>query len=327
LVISLALSLNRRQCSFRETVYQAGERPSALYLVDSGLFAFITKMPRKSAPQKESAPEPEASADGTFVLPGEVPQAVSTSWIRGIGNSGVNFLRTSHLEVCQPDASDSVQHAPYKIFPKGSYFGDVGLFDKTPRRDTARCESQPGALFILSGPDFSSMLDMWPQFRRVWQAEAARRARAHAMALRRRTAGDMETVAARAIQDFWRERKAQRMAAGSMQGSSSALRKQADVKGALAASPASPASPAAVLQRATFPTSPTGGNRPLAGCASLGTSSQGEAMEALRKEMRESIGELRTEILQEIRQGFQQLRNGQSSEEIVEGFSISGHFV
>lgn len=40
----------------------------------------------------------QASADGTFVLPGEVPQAVSTSWIRGIGNSGVNFLRTSHLE-------------------------------------------------------------------------------------------------------------------------------------------------------------------------------------------------------------------------------------
>lgn len=334
LVITLALSIHRRQCYYAEEIYKADDFASAIYLVEDGLFALVTRLAKQHALTKslqaQTAPqEPER-------LPGEALPAPVTqvSWMRdSLGNMGATMLaHVSDKDRQQVEPSEATQWAPYKIFAKGAYFGEVELFINKPRRATTRCESVAGALFILNASDFHAVAETWPQYRRVWQAEAARRKKAQEKALKRRLAGSLEEAAARMIQAFWLERKGRRPPT---EVSTLSPRRRTDV-GDILRQAALPDGPTSVdttpCGKSGKPADVAEGHpvgSPNCACfrASCGprTSRQDGAVEALRDEMRESITELRAEILQEIRQGFMQLRN-ESSPAAAGRVSIAEHF-
>jgi len=265
----------------------------------------VTRIEKRSGSVGQEAPRPS--------LPGEVEQAgfAPAKMLRGraggLGNVSANmFTRSSSVEG-EAMRADTLRLVPYKVFRPGSYFGDVELLGKKMRRDTARCESTVGALLSIASIDFFTIIDQWPQFRRVWQAEAARRGKATVAALKHRVQGSLRDAAARRLQAFWREKRERRLRPTAPQEVVGLLR-----DAALPDRPPRPSQEPVGLARAghsgecgaTWESSgePEG---PICACAftpcgRLCKYGQGFAEALISKH----ITALRVEMLEEIRQGF-----------------------
>jgi len=68
---------------------------------------------------------------------------------------------------------------PYKFYSYGSYFGDLELIFNGPRRFSVRCESgnekvPDGVVLALHKPEFTKLLQDYPQYGAVWRKAAAR---------------------------------------------------------------------------------------------------------------------------------------------------------
>jgi len=321
-VVNFALSIHPNNCLYGDFVYRVDDFAASLYIVEKGIFSYVfsthTLDKRKEKPKTEEEkpkmengrPENETkskswafgSAEGIAGFAGSVT-VVATN----VANSLLNDDEGS------PSPKEN-EWSPFKIFSKGSYFGDVELIAKKPRRYNARCEAPEGSLLCVDCQDFQMIMDTFPQFRRVWQAEAARRGRAHALALKKRRSGakSLEETAALRIQTFWRDKVlAKQLAPQSMISARNAL--------AFTAPMASHLEESCGDENCYRP----------GRCTCCGGTPGGAdvAVAALRKEMRESLAELRTDMLHEIKQGFLELKSGlDSNRDLANGLGLGESF-
>mmetsp|Transcript_22410 Transcript_22410/g.63108 ORF Transcript_22410/g.63108 Transcript_22410/m.63108 type:complete len:363 (-) Transcript_22410:257-1345(-) len=196
----LALAVHRSHFSEGEIIYQAQDYPFSMFLILKGTFAFVSKLPSSGSAQPGMTEQstPPALA-GMMVSAGDLLQ-----------NAGPNS---------SPEKAESAQVYPYMLFSTGSFFGESELVKETmPRRATARCESDAGDLLTLNKSDFKRLADQFPQFGAKWADTAMRREKRRTLneaALS--TARTYKHLAAKTVQDWFRESARRRRSAGRLQ--------------------------------------------------------------------------------------------------------------
>jgi len=186
---------------------------------------------------------------------------------------------------------------PYKLFCHGSFFGDVEIHMRTPRRCTARCEC-PGVLLVLDIETITKFMKEFPHFSLAWRSEAVRNERRHDEALKREPMGTRaRELAATIIQRYARSKwggihRAEVDSLGSDDGSASLLPGSTS-----RLAPESHALGSAACQAATAIVAAAGSD----GSSRIAVDMVRTVGEELRAEMRASLASLRGELLRELR--------------------------
>eukprot|EP00747_Dinoflagellata_sp_TGD_P209529 gnl/TRDRNA2_/TRDRNA2_82916_c0_seq1.p1 gnl/TRDRNA2_/TRDRNA2_82916_c0~~gnl/TRDRNA2_/TRDRNA2_82916_c0_seq1.p1 ORF type:complete len:679 (+),score=119.73 gnl/TRDRNA2_/TRDRNA2_82916_c0_seq1:281-2038(+) len=243
LSLLLAVALNKREFLTGEVVYQLHDHPFNLFLVDSGVFAFVGKAtPEGGVDEAPQLVGKEPNANGLVgplaalrlwvprgnsqtgaVIPsgspskkmGALGKSISSRMLDLTSPSGKGKQQKARTSTRDPAASGlnlgmQVVLTPYQLLCSGTYFGDVEILEPGPRRATMRCESNPsGSLLLLHKQDLFRLCEDFPMFGNAWRAAAHRRELARRFALARHTIGrSYSNFAAFLIQTFVRLRRA-----------------------------------------------------------------------------------------------------------------------
>lgn len=178
--LSMLLAMFSVKTTFKrgEIVYQVNDYPFNLFLVYSGVFAYVVHPP---APEPC---EPSPCADGIDVYqcePSKDPHS---------------------------DIPPAVGMEPYQLFPCGTYFGDYEIFMNCPRSAAARCESFDGVLLCVARPHMKAVVLDFPEFAAEWRRLAGIR-ESHRVAKMEGMRGGLQygDLAAMAIQRVFRQKQ------------------------------------------------------------------------------------------------------------------------
>lgn len=201
LTVLLALSLSAHIYVQGEVVYQLHENPFNVFLVHTGVFAFVgrpTKQGGEDEPASVRAKKEKMEAVSAFrahVIAKDVGHA------HAMNQKVVTKLKTIHLH-------------PYKLFCPGNYFGDVEVLEGCSRHCTARCEGRTGGrdegseptLLVLHKPDFFKLMEEFPQCANAWMITSDLHERRRLDALSQMTRGQTyKQLAACQIQRSYRK--------------------------------------------------------------------------------------------------------------------------
>jgi len=145
--LSMLLAMFSVKTTFKrgEIVYQVNDYPFNLFLVYSGVFAYVMHPPAREPC------EPSPCADGIDVYQREPSKGTHS------------------------DIPPAVGMEPYQLFPCGTYFGDYEIFVNCPRSAAARCESFDGVLLCVARPHMKEVVGDFPEFAAEWRRLAGRR--------------------------------------------------------------------------------------------------------------------------------------------------------
>lgn len=152
----LAIASNPLQCVEKELIYKVSDFPFNLFLVLSGTFAYVA-YPSESGGLPASDSSMEIRTRRARTMASKKGDAKSTT------------LSTLFRGEAEPEEDNNIDETdlnlhPYQLFSKGSYFGDLELFQNCPRHTTARCESTQGGCLSLRKKDLINLVEEFPQF-------------------------------------------------------------------------------------------------------------------------------------------------------------------
>lgn len=158
LVMLLTIHTTRLSCIQGEVIYQAGDHPSSVILIEYGTFAGVAK------PSKEGGKH-------DFDLDNQQALALMSS-----------NKRSSWRNIAKNLATDSrPDDWPYILYSRANFFGEWEIVYPSQRRATIRCESDISETLEVSRSAFVSALSEFPHFleslRRSSSRQEARRLR------------------------------------------------------------------------------------------------------------------------------------------------------
>jgi len=207
--LPLLIAVAVQPCQFegREIIYHKFDHPWFMFLVLSGVFAYVASADKNTQPSCSLHQTNGLNAAGADqargALPGELPRFSSNSSKKRDVNDGKQTLY------------------PYQIFGPRGYFGEFEVLLGTgPRTACARCESEEGGVaLVLHKKDIHPLLVEFPRFGFLWRLSARRREERRKKKLSELKGKNYKAVAAATIQAAMRrrrERAQQRLAKGSI---------------------------------------------------------------------------------------------------------------